>query len=98
MKQNKVIAIFLLMVLCIQLLPLRQTIAWLLRNQVTEEIVHADDGKGSRFADELHKLFLPALYPLSVKMPVSTYVSSLIRSEALIARHADDILTPPPNC
>jgi len=88
------------MVLCIQLLPLKQTIAWLLGNQVTEELVHTDDtAKKSRSGDDLHKHFLPVYYPTLVQ---SISQGSLIalhdQAEGLTGRHADDIPTPPPLC
>jgi len=98
LKARKIISVFLLVVLSAQLLPLRQTIAWLLGGQATEELVHADDSSG-RPGDDLQKHFLPVYSPTLVQL------SSQIKSEAapalvveLASRHADDIPTPPPNC
>jgi len=88
------------LVLSIQLLPLKQTIAWLLGNQVTEELVHTDDtGKKVRSGDDLNKHFLPVYYPTLVAsvLPGSLMAHSH-HAEGLEGRHADDILTPPPNC
>jgi hypothetical protein len=79
---------------------LKQTIAWLLGNQVTEELVHTDDtGKLSRSGDDLHQHFLPVYYPTLVPSILPTFLLSLPdQAEGLEGRHADDILTPPPNC
>lgn len=99
MRQNKIIALFLLLVLCIQGLPLKQTISWLLRNQITEEVLHGNDGgKAPRFADDLQKQFLPSFFQPAMKLPASPLTGLGILSETLKGRHADDILTPPPNC
>jgi hypothetical protein len=97
---KKTISIFLLLVLSIQLLPLKQTVTWLLGGQMTEELVHTGDtGKSSRPGDDLHKQFLPVYYPTLVQSILLT--SCAVRhelSEELKGRHADDITTPPPNC
>jgi hypothetical protein len=99
MRAKKIISVFLVLVLSIQLLPLKQTICWLIRNSVSEEIVHAgDSGKVNPGPDELHKQ-VPGwpeftLPPSSIDSPGSIHHDAV----ALIARHADDIPTPPPNC
>lgn len=98
MQFKKIIPIFLLLVLCIQLLPLKQTIAWLLGNQVTEELVHTHDGKDSRYGDDLNKHFLPVHYPSIAKLPAESLCAGYNTDEALTGRHADDVMTPPPNC
>jgi len=88
-------------VLSAQLLPLRQTIAWLLGGQATEELVHADDSdnKGGRPGDDLQKNFLPVDSPTLVELSWQSQseVAPAIAVE-LPSRHADDIPTPPPNC
>jgi hypothetical protein len=88
------------MVLCIQLLPLKQTIAWLLGNQVTEELVHSgEDGKSNPPGDDLSKHFLPVEYPTLVHFTTLHTIAALHHlTVGLPARHADDIPTPPPNC
>lgn len=90
----------MLLVLCVQLLPLKQTITWLLGGQATEELVHADDaGKSNKDPDGLCKEYLPVYYPTLIE---GLSLFSLTRlhdlSVGLPARHADDIPTPPPNC
>ena len=100
LKIRKIISIFLLLVLCIQLLPLKQTVSWLLGNQMTEELVHSDDtGKTPRAGDDLYKHFLPVDYPTLVPSILPAFLMALPdQAEGLEGRHADDILTPPPNC
>jgi hypothetical protein len=106
LKTRKLISFILLLVLCIQLLPLKQTIAWLLGNQVTEELVHTggkgDTGNpdGDNPGNELGKHFLPVYSPT---LAHGLIFSSSSRSPSghaveLPRRHADDIPTPPPNC
>ncbi|WP_303589432.1 hypothetical protein [Flavitalea sp. BT771] len=100
MITKKIISVFLLLVLSIQLLPLKQTIAWLLGGQATEELVHADaDGKVSRAGDDLNKDFLPVYHPTLIQsILISGHKPVPHQCEGLEGRHADDILTPPPNC
>ena len=100
MKNTKIISFFLILVLSIQLLPLKQMISWLLRNQVTEELVHnCDSGKAKTAPfDEIHKHFHESnnigISRLFLNLSGSIHHDAV----ALIARHADDIHTPPPNC
>jgi len=99
LKNKKFISIFLVLVLSIQLLPVKQMISWLVSNQVTEELAHGtDSGKSNPGFDEINK-HLPVKQDLSLA-GISTVSSGSIRhdAEALISRHADDIPTPPPNC
>lgn len=106
LKTRKLISIFLLLVLCIQLLPLKQTIAWLLGSQVTEELVHtggkSDTGNpdDNNPGNELGKHFLPGYPPsLSQTAALSSSPRGLYgHAIELPRRHADDIPTPPPNC
>ncbi|HZE84089.1 MAG TPA: hypothetical protein VE035_07255 [Puia sp.] len=83
-----------------QFLPLKQTIAWLLGSQMTEELVHSDDdGKSNRPGDDQHKHFLPVYYPTLVQyIPLNSLAALSDHGESLKGRHADDIPTPPPNC
>ena len=97
---KKVITVFLLLVLSVQLLPLKQTIAWLLGGQATEELVHSDEpGKKGGSGDDLHKHFLPVSSPA---LDESVFTGAITRltaqAQGLTGRHADDIPTPPPNC
>jgi hypothetical protein len=106
LKTRKRISVILLLVLCIQLLPLKQTIAWLLGNQVTEELVRTGgksdtgDPDGSHPGNELGKHFLPAYSPTLAHGLLFSSSSRSLSGPAveLPRRHADDIPTPPPNC
>jgi hypothetical protein len=100
LKTRRIISVFLLTVLCVQLLPLKQTIAWLFSSQMTEEMVHSgDDGKSSRSGDDQHKHFLPVYYPTLVQsIPLYSLAGLSDHHVSLKGRHADDIPTPPPNC
>lgn len=79
---------------------MKQTIAWLLGGQATEELVHANnDGKAGRAGDDLNKDFLPVYHPTLIQsILISRHVPVPHQCEGLEGRHADDILTPPPNC
>jgi len=90
---------FLLLVLCAQLLPLRQTIAWLLGGQATEELVHADRSDAGRPGDDLQKSFLPVYSPTLIQWTLQNSARTAPATAVeLPSRHADDIPTPPPNC
>ena len=97
LKIRKIISVFLLLVLSIQLLPLKQTIRWLLSGQTTEEISGTNDSL--RPGDDLQKHFLPVYSPAldhGVELRTARVLPVLLIM--LPARHADDIPTPPPNC
>jgi hypothetical protein len=94
LKTRKLISVILLLVLCIQLLPLKQTITWLLGNQVTEELVHTV-GK-SDAGDHFLPVYSPALAHGLLFSSSSRSLSG--HAVELPRRHADDIPTPPPNC
>jgi hypothetical protein len=98
LKNKKVISFFLVLVLSIQLLPLKQMIGWMISDQLSEEIVHStDEGKSNPGLDEVHKHF-PGSQNGLPGIPVQCGSGSIHHdAEALIARHADDIPTPPPN-
>ncbi|MBS1596878.1 MAG: hypothetical protein JST75_01540 [Bacteroidetes bacterium] len=98
MKRKKFISIFLILVLSIQLLPLKQMVSWLITNQVTEELVHIHDSGKITGLDEVHKHFAPGQDFFSTHIFNISQGSVHHDAEALIARHADDIPTPPPNC
>ena len=98
LKIRKIISLFLLLVLCAQLLPLRQTITWLLGGQATEELVHADDSDPGRPGDDLQKSFLPVYSPTLIQWTLQNSARTAPLKVELPSRHADDIPTPPPNC
>ncbi len=97
LKTRKIISVFLLLVLSAQLLPLKQTMVWLLGGQATEELAHAENP--GRTGDNWQKDFLPVSFPTLEHyshIPAAPLPSN--HSSTLPLRHADDIPTPPPNC
>ena len=99
MNRKKAISLLLFFVLSLQLLPLKQMVSWLISNQVTEEIVHGGDGakKTASGMDEVHKWLSP-YHQLSIELlGKNSIIAMLHDDEALCARLADDIPTPPPN-
>jgi hypothetical protein len=96
LKTRRIISVFLLLVLSAQLLPLKQTMAWLLGGQATEELAHAENP--GRTGDNWQKDFLPVSLP-TLEHYSHTPATQLhsTHSPALPLRHADDIPTPPPN-
>jgi hypothetical protein len=98
LKIRKIISVFLLLVLSAQLLPLKQTMRWLLGGQCTEELSHADEASG-RPGDDLQKHFLPVYSPaLDHGIELRTARVLPVLTVELPGRHADDIPTPPPDC
>jgi hypothetical protein len=97
-KTRKIISVFLLLVLSAQLLPLKQTMTWLLGGTATEEIKHADDPDFGRTGDDWQKDYLPVSIPALAHFSHTPAIPlHPIHSPALPLRHADDIPTPPPN-
>ena len=73
-------------------------VSWLITNQVTEELVHTCDSDKNPGLDEVHKHF-PTHPDFFLTHTFNISQGSVHHdAEALIARHADDIHTPPPNC
>ena len=98
MKSKKLISLFLFLLLGVQTLPLQQIAAWLSSGQLKEEIAHnANPVKAKTGLDELDPAFdlhtlQDHLNILQRSVPVKN-----AGDERLIVRHAEDILTPPPN-
>jgi hypothetical protein len=99
MKLKKLISVFLILVLSIQLLPVKQMMGWLLSGQMTEEIVHANDAsKNTNTNEEFGKHFIAQQHAFAINTLSISLTNFRHEAEALYVRHADDILTPPPNC
>jgi hypothetical protein len=99
MKRKHFIALFCLLVLCIQVLPVRQIGALLSNNQINEELPHNDDsGK-----DGLSKFDPLKSDPFISHSPYTIPVSLFGTQEyfhfaiSLPACHSGEIHTPPPN-
>jgi hypothetical protein len=97
MKIKKLIPLFLILVLSIQLLPLQRIAAWLSSGQVTEEMAHGlDESKAKPQPFGNDPAFL--LQVIAVNRRLSTpFLNKFHGDESLFNRHADEILTPPPN-
>ena len=98
MNRRRIISVFLIITLSLQLLPLRQMVRWLISNQITEEIVHSgsDGAKNGNTPDEVHKYLNTAPFSFDI-LNKKTSAMQKHKDEALYARFADAILTPPPN-
>jgi hypothetical protein len=98
MKLKSVISVFLIFILSIQLLPVKQIVRWLLSGQATEEVVHAADESSKKSGcDESSKQFIAHQCSDDIRLFISSLRALHNKAEALTARLADDIPTPPPN-
>ena len=99
LKSKKIITAFLILVLVIQLLPVRQVVRYFfIDNPANEEMVEAGKGatKNMRFLDEdLH--WLPGFANAQAVAFLPEKSSFFNYSEAIPAFHIADIQTPPPN-
>ncbi|MBI2272470.1 MAG: hypothetical protein HYU70_01630 [Bacteroidetes bacterium] len=91
--------IFLLLVLAIQILPIRQMGSLLSSNQLTEELPHsANPDKSCLQKIDLKSDYLSA----SLETPVSAYISFSHHhpgfADAIPQNYTGDIHVPPPNC
>lgn len=97
MKIKKIIALICLVVLSIQVLPLRQIGAMLFNNQITEEIAHSYSfGKKSNAEKEIHHFFTAELNTTAKELSITNNQSIYSRS-SLIKLHIAEVPTPPPN-
>ncbi|MDE3252574.1 MAG: hypothetical protein KGO92_07185 [Bacteroidota bacterium] len=97
MKQ-KCVTFFLLLVLAIQILPIRQMGGLLFSNQFTEEIPHAVDVE----KDSIKKGVVPSdfLTPPSLTLSsqfIECDYQHLNYADAIPHNYTDDIHVPPPN-
>lgn len=97
--KKKICTIFLLMVLAIQTLPIRQMGSLLFSNQFTEELPHtANHDKSCLQKIDLKSDYLSA----SLETPVSSYISFSRHqpgfADAIPQNYTGDIHVPPPNC
>jgi hypothetical protein len=98
-KSKKIITAFLILVLVIQLLPVRQVVRYFfIDNPANEELVETSKGatKNLRFLDEDHH-WLPgpgSAFAITKPEEKSFYLHF---SETIPAFHIAEIQTPPPN-
>jgi hypothetical protein len=99
MKIKKGITIFLILVMALQILPIRSVVQYFfIDNVMSEEILHTEKGatKNFRFLDEDHKCLHTDYYILP--QLAITYNTSLFHfDEMLPASLSAEVQTPPPN-
>lgn len=96
--KKKLGTVFLLLVLAIQTLPIRQMGSLLYSNQFTEELPHSSNSEKNC----LQKIDLKSDYlSTSPETPVSTFISSSHYhpgfADAIPQNYTGDIHVPPPN-
>jgi len=97
MRKLKIIALFLVLLMCSQMLPITQIGQMLSTNQWVEEMPHnaADSGK---VECSLEPHFLPAsissCMPISVESKIIAYLQS---SDQIPSNHSTDVVCPPPD-
>jgi hypothetical protein len=98
MKFKNLIALFLILVLSIQFLPIQRIAAWLSSGQVTEEIDHGLDNSNSKSQPhEKDPAILLSFLNSSGQALLTPLPNKFHTDETLLIRDADEILTPPPN-
>lgn len=97
--RRKIITYFLLCVLAIQLLPVKEMGMLLYNNQLTEEIYDASDNSEEKNdAKESKKEFTTIHYSkhLDIELKSSTGNRYALMNTILKSRYSDDTITPPP--
>lgn len=97
--RNKIVSCFLVLVLAIQILPVKQVIKYFLIDYpLTEELVETKGAtKNPRFLlDEDHKL-MHCMNHLSHQLTINGNTSAFHYAERLPEHYTADITTPPPN-
>jgi len=97
--KKKFCTLFLLLVLAIQILPIRQMGNLLFSNQFTEELPHSFDTD----KDCCKKAFLKSDYLSTPSFTIcSVFISLSLQhpdfTDAIPQNHTGDIHVPPPNC
>ena len=102
MKKRVLINIFLLFVLVMQLLPIKQAVRYFfIENAATEEIVDLDVNKEiSKSFKALEEDYDNATHFECFFSPLYNFNNTLFahKKETLPPLHTEDIPTPPPNC
>jgi hypothetical protein len=98
MKFKKLVPLFLLLVISIQVLPLQRIAVWLTSGQITEDIAHGlDSGKSKSLSGEKDPALLISFFKTGDWVLPATLINPFHSTETLWIRDADEILTPPPN-
>lgn len=98
MKVKKLIPLFLILVMSIQLLPLQRIAAWLSSGKATEEVAHdLDNSKSKSPLHEENPALLLQFFNTRGQAFLTSMLNNFHGDESLLVRYADEILTPPPN-
>jgi hypothetical protein len=97
MKLKKIIAIFCLMVLSIQMLPVQQIGAILSSNQLTEEIPHSLDYGKKLQIEKQSDNYLLSVFNYHLSDLNNTNNHSIHSHAPLVKLHIAEVQTPPPN-
>ena len=99
MKLKKIISVFILLVMSIQVLPMQQIAAWLSSGQINEEITQSINPiKGKPGNEDAHPPYTFFNHQSEFLNNISSSDRSLHHDERVYLRDADEILSPPPNC
>jgi hypothetical protein len=97
MKAKKIIALFCLLFIGLQALPVKQLGAILFNNQITEEIAHANDGGKKHFSENPSDHYLPVYAHSYVHENIGTNNHTTHGYFPLVQLHVAEVQTPPPN-
>ena len=99
MKIRNLLTVFLILVLVLQVLPIRQAVSYfLIDNQTTEEVAHVEDAGSKKFRllEDDHKC-LPEFAFFSQHYIFVNNIPALHYAEKLPLFHWASIHIPPPN-
>lgn len=96
---KKIINIFLILILAVQVLPVQQMGAAIFNNVFTEEIPHSlDIEKGAIKKVSGKSEFIDWSYPQTAVVYIIAQHQSTFNIVALPHNFSNEILVPPPNC
>ncbi len=96
---KRILNIFLILVLCVQMLPIQQMGRMLFSSQFTEEIPHSfDTAKAAgKKADGKSDFITTPTLSINASIIYLTLQHPVV-ADAIPLNHTDDIHVPPPNC
>jgi hypothetical protein len=97
MKVKKIIALFCLLFIGLQALPVKQLGAILFNNQITEDIAHASDDGKKQTAENFTDNYLPVYYDSYAHQILGTNNHTTHGHFPLVQLHVAEVQTPPPN-
>ena len=97
MQLKKAIALFCLIVLCMQVLPVKQIGSILFNNQITEEIAHSAETVKKPLIEKQSDNYLSASLNYNINNFGSANKHSIHAKDALVRLHVAEVQTPPPN-